>query len=131
MNLEISATRVVTFADKHLKKSIVIMIVDSDPSLYGDRNRYSISHGFITLCDQARRGHEARTDAALFDAITRASAVKVNFLVSGVFNHPCRLRELVGITTTQLDRGSRVFGVFKKLLIISMDQGACGKHLAV
>ena len=93
--------------DERAEKAVVVLLVDADPRLDGDRQRHGLAHRAQAFRDQPRLGHQAGAEAGALHAIARAADVEVDLVIALGRAERGGARELPGHAAAEL-QGDRM-----------------------
>ena len=119
-------------ADEIADEAVVLVAIEPDAVLDGDRNRHGVAHRPHAIGDERRLGHQARAEAAGLHALGRAADVEVDLVVTPALAQLRALRQRRRIAAAQLQR-DRMLGRIEVEMArhVAVQQRAGGHHLGV
>ena len=132
MHGENVAARLGHCADKVAHKIVAFGLVDTDAVLHGDGHAGHIHHGLHAIGHQLGFGHQAGTECAALHALTRATAVQVDFVVAPLFTQPGAMRQVGWLAAAELQCHGVLLCIETQVAShIAMQQSTGGHHLGV
>ena len=117
--------------DKMLEVFVLILVVNADAGLDGDRYLHLSQHGGHTIGYQRRLCHQARAYAARLDPVAGAADIQVDLLVAGVFHQSGAGAQGSGVIAAKLQGAGLIIAVAQEFCHITIHQCPRRQHLGV
>ena len=129
---EDATTRVVDGADEIAHESVTRVVIQPESMFNRDRDVHRVPHGFDTIRDQARVGHQTSSEGPLLHPLGRTPAIQVDLIVAPACAKPGTVREIRRIAATELQRHRVLLRIeIQVTRQIAMQQRAGRDHLGI
>ena len=131
MNDKGLAAGIAHLLDEGLQEFVGVLLVDADTGLDRHRNVHHVAHRLDAIGHQGGLPHQTGAEAAILDAIRRATHVEVDLVIATLFGQPRTAGQIRRVAASQL-QGERVFLLaVAQIISLAVDDGAGGHHLGI